>query len=130
MERSLPDFVVDDSQDDNTREKIIVTRYDRDTNNDGVINPDDQPNLWNIVIQKDDGAKENPSMVYKYSSSSGDASLAFQEIQLLPSLYYDYQPVNSRDGKIYFISRRSGDRQCAASPGRECWSQKHRTRSP
>lgn len=88
---------------------IIVTRYDRDTNDDGQINPDDQPNLWKIVIQKDDVVQENYSEMNNSTSPTDDAPLAFQEIQLLPSLYYDYQPVCSRDGKIYFISRRSGN---------------------
>ncbi|MFZ5516326.1 MAG: CHAT domain-containing protein [Candidatus Zhuqueibacterota bacterium] len=97
---------------------VLVTRYDRDTNHDGAINPDDLPNLWKIIVDQSDGSQAsllNPAEIDTASLPLHDARV-FREMQLLPSLHYDYQPVCSHDGKVYYISQRSGNEDIWAVP--------------
>ncbi len=103
--------------------EIVVTRYDSDTNNDGIVNPDDRPNLWKIILEKsglrlneDEPGTAEP-IEQSRQNNADETQQVYQEIQLLPALHYDYQPVTSRDGKIYFISRRSGNEDIWFVPG-------------
>jgi len=99
------------------KDEIFFTRYDTDTNQDGQINPDDQPGLWKVILKRNNSNLElqtsteekKQAQIIEKISEQENIQLGFQEIQLMPALNYDYYPVCRSDSLIYFISRRGGN---------------------
>ncbi len=92
--------------------EILFTRYDRDTNHDGKIDPDNQPSLWKINVDMIISDKQITTNLATnadrlLNTKDVETRIAFQEVKLLPNFHYDYQPVCSIDSVVYFNSRRS-----------------------
>jgi len=87
------------------KNEIIFTRYDEDTNYDGIITPDDNATLWKVIISDETNNGESSQPVQ-----------FFQELQLMPKLGYDFYPVCSRDSVVYFVSNRSGNEDIWSVP--------------
>ncbi len=96
------------------RNEIYFTRYARDTNGDGKLTPEDQPELWKINLVRDinfsgNTQRSESSDLFSWDQGKINFSqrLTFQEIKLIPGLKYDYYPVCSPDSLLYFVSTRN-----------------------
>ncbi len=97
------------------KDEIFFCRYDRDTNVDGQITPEDKPGLWKIIIEQDStltkkkGPEEYEDTDIEPTQVREEPQHYFQELQLMPTLSYDYFPVCGSDSCVYFVSQRSGN---------------------
>ncbi|HEX9974201.1 MAG TPA: tetratricopeptide repeat protein, partial [bacterium] len=95
------------------KNEIVFNRYNRDTNLDGFITPDDQPSLWKIIIEQDSTIESSRELE---STSEAEPHHYHHEFELMPSFSLDYFPVCGKDGRVYFISRRSGNEDVWSIP--------------
>ena len=95
------------------KNEIVFNRYNRDSNRDGLITPDDQPTLWKIIIEPDSTIKATNE---PGDSGKSDSQQYHHEFELMPSFTFDYFPVCGSDGRVYFISQRSGNEDVWSIP--------------
>lgn len=86
--------------------EILFNRYNRDTNHDGFITPDDNPSLWKIIIEQDSTIESASELD---AISEKEPRTYYHEFELMPQFSLDYFPACGKDGRVYFISRRSGN---------------------
>ncbi len=94
------------------KDEIFITRYDNDSNLDGRLDPLDFPSLWKIIFNQQNATANQPEPASESAPGANkiaEKQLCIQEIKLIQSLEYDYFPVCSRDERVYFVSRRSGN---------------------
>ncbi|NOZ63275.1 MAG: CHAT domain-containing protein [Calditrichaeota bacterium] len=101
------------------RNEIFFTRYANDTDRDGLLTPDDQPELWKVQLnwrsiltsnfrQNQTSPPGSALSDFHVRQREPQQILSFQEIKLIPALEYDFYAVGSPDSMIYFVSRRGG----------------------
>jgi len=83
---------------------IVFLRYDRDTDGDGRITPEDNGNLWQKTL-----VQEGPVTPERISIGRG-------EIQITTEIHHDTEPCWSPHGDILFTSLRRGGTDVWAIP--------------
>ena len=101
------------------KDEIFFTRYAKDINGDGLLTPEDQPELWKVKLIR----RRIPASNFRKSQATlagavvsnfqlqhiePQTALSFQEMKLIPALNYDFYAVGAPDSTFYFVSRRGG----------------------
>ncbi|OVE80191.1 hypothetical protein BVY01_00665, partial [bacterium I07] len=91
--------------------EIVFMRYDRDTNGDSRITPDDNASIWKKLLNKTGSV--TPEQIV----------LGRDEIQLTTEVHHDFEPCWCVDARLLFASNRGGGLDCWQMPANGLFSE-------